>query len=220
VKLMHKFLDALKYLAENKIVHRDLKPENLILATKGDDSDLRIADFGFATPVADGEKLFLRCGSPGYVAPELLGDCGYNESADVFSSGVIMYVMLTGRPVFRGDNVDEILEKNKNCEFDYPERYWSNISAQAKDLVGKLLIKEPELRITAAQALEHPWFHMEFGEDSRAILTDDFIFRDERDNNLGGSAAKNFLVTATPIMAGRKLTDTAPETPFLTSNFK
>lgn len=82
------------------------------------------------------------------------------------------------------------------------------------------MIKEPELRITAAQALEHPWFHMEFEENSRTILTNDFIFRDERDNNLGGSAAKNFLVTATPIMAGRKLTDTTPETPFLTSNFK
>jgi len=103
---MYKFLDALKYLAANKIVHRDLKPENLILATKEDVSDLKIADFGFATPVEDGKSLFLRCGSPGYVAPELLDGSGYNESADVFSSGVIMYVMLTGRPAFRGDNVE------------------------------------------------------------------------------------------------------------------
>lgn len=104
VKVMYKFLDALKFLAERRIVHRDLKPENMILATKGDDSDLRIADFGFATPIAENEKLYLRCGSPGYVAPELLKDIGYDERADVFSSGVIMYVMLTGRPCFKGND--------------------------------------------------------------------------------------------------------------------
>jgi len=86
----------------------------------------------------------LRCGSPGYVAPELLEGTGYNESADVFSAGVIMYVMLTGRPVFRGDNLEEILEKNRKCLFDYPPQYWSHISLEAKDLVGKLLVKEPE----------------------------------------------------------------------------
>ncbi len=103
---MRHFLSALAYLAENKVVHRDLKPENLILATKGDDYDLRIADFGLATILTDDEKvLFLRCGSPGYVAPELLDDKGYDTQADVFSAGVIMYVMLTGRPLFRGDNL-------------------------------------------------------------------------------------------------------------------
>jgi len=67
---------------------------------------------------------------------------GYHCAADVFSSGVIMYVLLTGRPVFRGDSINEILEKNKNCEFDYPEKYWENISPEAKDLVGKLLTKD------------------------------------------------------------------------------
>lgn len=79
VIVMRHFLSALAYLAENKVVHRDLKPENLILATKGDDHDLRIADFGLATILTDDEKvLFLRCGSPGYVAPELLDDKGYD----------------------------------------------------------------------------------------------------------------------------------------------
>jgi calcium/calmodulin-dependent protein kinase I len=95
---MEKFLSALKYLAEHKVVHRDLKPENLILATKGDDNDLRIADFGFATFLTEKEPLlYLRCGSPGYVGPEVLTDEGYGCAADVFSSGAIMYVLLTGK---------------------------------------------------------------------------------------------------------------------------
>jgi serine/threonine protein kinase len=119
---MHSFLSALKYLAENKVVHRDLKPENLILATKGDDNDLRIADFGFATFLTEKEPLlYLRCGSPGYVGPEVLTDEGYGCAADVFSSGAIMYVLLTGKQVFRAKSVTELLELNKNCEITFPE---------------------------------------------------------------------------------------------------
>jgi serine/threonine protein kinase len=151
IKVMRNFFSALKYLAENNVVHRDLKPENLILATKGDDHDLRIADFGLASFLTEEEKvLYLRCGSPGYVAPELLDDRGYDTQADVFSAGVIMYVMLTGRPLFRGENINEILEKNKNCELDFPSKYWENISPEAKDLLIQLLKKDPKERLNAA----------------------------------------------------------------------
>jgi serine/threonine protein kinase len=113
-------------------VHRDLKPENLILASKNNDHDLQIADFGLAAFLENDETLLYdRCGSPGYVAPELLSDQGYNCAADAFSAGVIMYVMLTGRLVFRGNNLNQILLKNKNCDFDFPEKYWKVISPQA-----------------------------------------------------------------------------------------
>lgn len=143
-KVMHQFLSALEYLAKRNIVHRDLKPENLILATKGDDHDMRIADFGLACYLTEEEKtLYLRCGSPGYVAPELLDDRGYDTQADVFSAGVIMYVMLTGRPLFRGDNVNEILEKNKTCQLEFPAKYWDHISAEAKDLAEGMLRSDP-----------------------------------------------------------------------------
>lgn len=136
VIVMRHFLSALAYLAENKVVHRDLKPENLILATKGDDHDLRIADFGLATILTEEEKvLFLRCGSPGYVAPELLEDKGYDTQADVFSAGVIMYVMLTGRPLFRGENIQEILEKNKTCKLELQNKFWESLSDEAKSLI-------------------------------------------------------------------------------------
>lgn len=150
---MRHMLEALSYMHENKVVHRDLKPENLILASKDNDYDLRIADFGLASFVKPGELLKLRCGSPGYVAPEILEDRGYDEKSDVFSAGVILYVLLTGRPVFRGYNLNEILLKNKNCEIEYPEKYWNKISDKAKDVVAKLLTKDPKYRISAAEAL-------------------------------------------------------------------
>ena len=146
---MKNMLEALNYMHENKVVHRDLKPENLILASKKNDHDLRIADFGLASFVKDGELLKLRCGSPGYVAPEILQDVGYNEMSDIFSAGVILYVLLTGRPAFRGYNLNEILVKNKNAEVEYPAKYWNKISVKAKDLVSKMLEKDPEKRITS-----------------------------------------------------------------------
>ena len=204
---MYNFISALKYLSENKVVHRDLKPENLILATKGDDYDVKIADFGLASFLTEEEKLlYLRCGSPGYVSPELLNDLGYDCQADVFSAGVIMYVMLTGRPLFRGDNPNEILQKNQACELDFPQRYWDKISAEAKDLALGLLKKDPKERFTAAQALEHEWFNKEFINESVLELSD-LQIRDitaEETKNTGGDAAK-LLITCTPVMAGRKL---------------
>lgn len=93
INVMRNLLEALDYLHSKGIVHRDLKPENLILASKDNDYNLKIADFGLASFIKKGELLKLRCGSPGYVAPELLEDKGYNSKADIFSAGVILYVM-------------------------------------------------------------------------------------------------------------------------------
>ena len=126
MRVMKNLLEALDYMAQNNVVHRDLKPENLILAAKNNDYDIRIADFGLASFVTGpDQKWTLRCGSPGYVAPEVLEDKGYNIAADVFSIGVIMYVLLTGRPVFGGFNVNEILMKNKIAEIEFPDKYWA-----------------------------------------------------------------------------------------------
>lgn len=93
MNVMKNLLLALDYLHNQGIIHRDLKPENLILASKENDYSLKIADFGLASEIKTGENLFLRCGSPGYVAPELLEDQGYNTKADIFSAGIILYVM-------------------------------------------------------------------------------------------------------------------------------
>ena len=113
VQVMSKFLSALAYLHENLIVHRDLKPENLILTSNQNAYDILIADFGLAAQLTNpDEKLTFRCGSPGYVSPELLQEKGYNCISDMFSAGVIFYVMLTGRPLFKGSNPNSILAKN------------------------------------------------------------------------------------------------------------
>ena len=102
---MKNYLSALAYMHTKRVVHRDLKPENLILATKANDFDVIIADFGLASVCPTDDKLTLRCGSPGYVATELLKDEGYDMGADVYSTGVIMHVLLCGRPAFRGFNI-------------------------------------------------------------------------------------------------------------------
>ena len=150
---MYQFLSALAYCHSRDVVHRDLKPENLLLSKK-DGFEIKIADFGLACILKDGkEDLNLRCGSPGYVAPELLKNEGYGKASDVFSAGVIFYVMLTGRPVFQGNNQDQILKANTECIIQYPERFWKNISAEAKDLVSKMLEVDQKKRITAEQAV-------------------------------------------------------------------
>ena len=219
-------LEALNYMHEHKVVHRDLKPENLILASKDNDYDLRIADFGLASFVKKGELLKLRCGSPGYVAPEILEDAGYNESSDIFSAGVILYVLLTGRPVFRGFNLNEILFKNKKCEIEYPAKYWSKISGKAKDLVSRMLTKDPKDRITTTEALKHAWFNQDETEINNEKLDFAEAIKEDNDqfdkvdytkiNNPDEIDIK--LVTCTPVMAKRNLNPGVPETPFLTKN--
>ena len=222
----NQILEGVEHLHANGVCHRDLKPENLILASKDNDSDLRIADFGLASFIKDGEMLKLRCGSPGYVAPELLDDIGYDKKADIFSAGVIFYVLLTGRPVFRGYNINEILLKNKKCEVEYPSKYWDKISDKAKDLVNKMLHKDPAERISAEEALKHPWFTQDEHEIGDEVL--DFAAAHEEDKeqfaNIDYSKINDAeeedikLVTCTPVMAKRNLQPTVPETPFMTTN--
>jgi calcium/calmodulin-dependent protein kinase I len=206
-KVMTQFLSALAFMETKRIVHRDLKPENLILVSKGDDTNIQIADFGLASYMpSNSDLLYLRCGSPGYVAPEMLADNGYDCKSDVFSAGVICYVMLSGRPAFKGKDVQEVLAANKKCEPDFPDKYWSTISPEAKDLVNKLLVKDPAQRISAKDALQHPWFSRDFTEVRHNTNRLEVSMDTQKDMT---------MLSATPVMAGRKLRDLPPETPFL-----
>jgi serine/threonine protein kinase len=143
-------------LHSNQIVHRDLKPENLIFRDDNLNS-LVIIDFGLSTTCKDGPQ-FTRCGSPGYVAPEILNNLGYGCKVDIFSLGVIMYILLTSKFVFNAKDYNEILRRNKQCKVYYPKKLWENLSTESQDLCSKMLQKYPDNRISAKEALEHKWF--------------------------------------------------------------
>jgi serine/threonine protein kinase len=140
------------------MMHRDIKPENLILKDNQNDWDIKIADFGLATAINCGELIFKRCGTPGYVAPEILADEKYDEKVDIFSAGVILYILLTGGSPFHADSYNQILWKNKTCEINFNfSEFGQKFSDPAVDLMKKMLAKNPKERISASEALKHQW---------------------------------------------------------------
>ena len=125
---MKNLLEALNYIHSQNIVHRDLKPENIILKSKDNDYDLSLADFGLAARIEEEMPLERGCGSPGYIAPELLNQEGYGTKADMFSAGAIMHILLTGKKLFYGKNAKQLTKINQMCEIKYPSKLWENIS--------------------------------------------------------------------------------------------
>jgi len=152
-------VSAVDYLHENGIAHRDLKPENLLVEGEEEDSIVKIADFGFAKSFGGetGEKLMTSCGSPGYVAPEILTAESYDKSVDMWSVGVILYILLSGYPPFYADSAPALFKKIMDVKYDFDDSVWDDISDSAKDLIRNLLVKDPSKRFTAQQCLTHPW---------------------------------------------------------------
>merc|ERR1719183_1943237 len=152
---------ALQYCHDRGIVHRDLKPENLLYSTKDDDATVKIADFGLAKLLSE-ESLMMHtaCGTPGYVAPEVLCGGGYTEAVDMWSMGVIIYILLCGFPPFYEENNAALFATIKACSFDYPSPYWDVVSPEARDLINHLLVKEPSRRLNASQVLKHKWIKL------------------------------------------------------------
>ncbi|XP_050376071.1 calcium-dependent protein kinase 26 isoform X1 [Argentina anserina] len=150
--LMH----VVKYCHANGVVHRDLKPENILLATTSSSSPIKLADFGLATYIKPGQKLHGIVGSPFYIAPEVLTG-GYNQSADVWSAGVILYILLSGVPPFWGKTKSSIFDAVRATDLWFPPIPWGHISASAKQLIAEMLYVDPSRRLTSAQVLAHPW---------------------------------------------------------------
>jgi len=155
--LVYKMVHAIDYLHSLGIVHRDLKPENLLLKSPEDPSEVKLADFGLSKIV--GQKIMMQtaCGTPGYVAPEVLNATGYEKEVDLWSIGVITYILLCGFPPFYNENLSDLFEQIMNAEYDFPEEYWKDISEDAKDFIRKLLVVSPKERMTSKEALKHPW---------------------------------------------------------------
>lgn len=155
--LVRKIVSAVSYLHNIDIVHRDLKPENLLLKRADDDLEVALADFGLSKIVGAQMMMQTACGTPSYVAPEVLNASGYGKEVDMWSIGVITYILLCGFPPFYGDTVPEIFEQIMEANFDYPEEYWGSVSKEAKDFINKLLVVETSDRLSADAALKHPW---------------------------------------------------------------
>lgn len=161
-RYMGQVLESVRYCHSIGIVHRDLKPENLILASSKPGAPLKLVDFGLAIEMKScdgpqGESRYGISGSPGYVAPEVLKDEMYGKPVDVWACGVILYIMLAGFLPFWDDDNDVLFQRIKGGDYSFPSPEWDTLTADCKDLVGKMLTVEPHARVTVQQALSHPW---------------------------------------------------------------
>ncbi|XP_042399774.1 calcium-dependent protein kinase 26-like [Zingiber officinale] len=154
--LFRPLMEVVMYCHDKGVVHRDLKPENILLATKSLSSPIKLADFGLATYIQPGQTLSGTVGSPFYIAPEVLAG-GYNEAADVWSAGVILYILLSGMPPFWGKTKSRIFESVRSAELRFPSDSWQSVSNTAKDLIRRMLCRDPSQRLTSKQVLDHSW---------------------------------------------------------------
>jgi len=149
-------VDAIRYCHTMGVAHRDLKPENLLYATKDSHSIIKISDFGLAK-IYDSSLMMTQCGTPSYVAPEVLEGKGYDEAVDFWSIGIILYILLCGFPPFYDDDNDRLFELISKAKVEFPSPYWDSISEPAKELIRKLLHPDPTKRLKSDDILSHPW---------------------------------------------------------------
>uniref|UniRef100_A0A8C5LJV9 non-specific serine/threonine protein kinase n=1 Tax=Leptobrachium leishanense TaxID=445787 RepID=A0A8C5LJV9_9ANUR len=181
--MLYNLMSAIKYLHSLNIVHRDIKPENLLVYEHQDGSkSLKLGDFGLAT-VVDG-PLYTVCGTPTYVAPEIIAETGYGLKVDIWAAGVITYILLCGFPPFRGyvsgDDQEVLFDQILMGQVDFPSPYWDNVSDSAKVLITMMLQVDVDQRFSALQVLEHPW------------VNDDGLPENEYPLSVAGKIKKHF----------------------------
>uniref|UniRef100_A0A0N5AAL8 Protein kinase domain-containing protein n=1 Tax=Syphacia muris TaxID=451379 RepID=A0A0N5AAL8_9BILA len=162
--LMKQVLEAVSFMHKNGVVHRDLKPENLLYYNKEEDSKIMISDFGLSK-TEDSGAMATACGTPGYVAPEVLQQKPYGKAVDVWSIGVIAYILLCGYPPFYDENDANLFAQIIRGDYEFDSPYWDEISDSAKDFISHLMCCNPEQRYTCDQALTHPWISGDTARD-------------------------------------------------------
>lgn len=167
--IMQQLLSSVCYMHSKGIVHRDLKPENIMLESKSsEDLSVKLIDFGTSNFVKLNQKLSMKVGTPYYIAPEVL-KTSYNNKCDIWSLGVIMYILLFGSPPFDGPDDQSILKKVKIGKYSMEESEWSHISSGGKDLIKRMLTYNPDERISAEEALKHEWFQCLRNKDTNTM---------------------------------------------------
>uniref|UniRef100_A0A5G2QQ20 calcium/calmodulin-dependent protein kinase n=1 Tax=Sus scrofa TaxID=9823 RepID=A0A5G2QQ20_PIG len=155
---IQQILESVNHCHLNGIVHRDLKPENLLLASKSKGAAVKLADFGLAIEVqGDQQAWFGFAGTPGYLSPEVLRKDPYGKPVDMWACGVILYILLVGYPPFWDEDQHRLYQQIKAGAYDFPSPEWDTVTPEAKDLINKMLTINPAKRITASEALKHPW---------------------------------------------------------------
>jgi calcium/calmodulin-dependent protein kinase I len=155
--LVSKMLKAMLYCHKHKIAHCDMKPKNLLLMSEENDSYIKLADFGFAARCHTAKSLTKQCGTPFFVSPEILMRQPYDQQSDMWSVGCIVFLLLSGNLPFMGRSQKELFRKIVSGKFEFDEDDWCDVSSEAKDLVKKLLVLDPDERLTSEQALRHKW---------------------------------------------------------------
>lgn len=204
-QIMRQLLEAVIFIHSKNIVHRDLKPENILL----DDSyNVKLSDFGFAQIIAEDNELTDLCGTPGYLAPEVLkvslyDDApGYGKAVDMWACGVIMYTMLDGCPPFWNRNQVTMLRSIMTGRYSFSNAKWDDLSNQSKDLISRLLTVDPQQRMTSVQALNHPFFKQDDAHSS------DFLQSTTSIPHIGVMlplALRRFKIGALAVMAVNRL---------------
>ncbi|MBN3295906.1 KCC2G kinase, partial [Amia calva] len=155
---IHQILESVNHIHQHDIVHRDLKPENLLLASKLKGAAVKLADFGLAIEVqGEQQAWFGFAGTPGYLSPEVLRKDPYGKPVDIWACGVILYILLVGYPPFWDEDQHKLYQQIKAGAYDFPSPEWDTVTPEAKNLINQMLTINPAKRITADQALKHPW---------------------------------------------------------------
>nr|XP_056705121.1 calcium/calmodulin-dependent protein kinase type II subunit gamma isoform X1 [Euleptes europaea] len=155
---IHQILESVNHIHQHDIVHRDLKPENLLLASKCKGAAVKLADFGLAIEVqGEQQAWFGFAGTPGYLSPEVLRKDPYGKPVDIWACGVILYILLVGYPPFWDEDQHKLYQQIKAGAYDFPSPEWDTVTPEAKNLINQMLTINPAKRITADQALKHPW---------------------------------------------------------------
>eukprot|EP00536_Pseudo-nitzschia_multiseries_P005552 jgi/Psemu1/254593/estExt_Genewise1Plus.C_1040074 len=180
-ELTRSLLRAVQCMHDSGIAHRDLKPQNLLLRLEGGDSHIKVADFAFARRVHAPNCLTSRCGSPTFVAPEILKNIPHDHRVDLWSVGVIIYLLLVGYPPFVQETQADLFTQIRTCNWKFYKEDWENISADARDLIESLLVADPEQRWTASESMECAWLKTKATQEEEVDLTASLnVFRNRR----------------------------------------